>query len=147
MSFPPGLPSCGHTRCTKAAYFLTKKAPEKFLSETSAKVTRGEYLDRNQVPLFGTSAEEWLRSKGDRRPSYTQGLRSRRDICFLPNFAQIPLDRVSVTNIEKLRDDMRERGLSTVTTNGVIRIIGGVFAMVIRRGLCTINPVQRVERA
>jgi integrase len=131
----------------KQLYFLTKKAAEKFLSETSAKVTGGEYLDRNQVSLFGTTAEEWLRSKGDRRPSYTEGLRSRLDIYLFPNFAQIPLDRVSVTNIEKLRDDMRERGLSTVTTNGVIRVIGGVFAMAIRRGLCTINPVQRVERA
>jgi integrase len=88
-----------------------------------------------------------MRSKADRGPSYTDGLRSRLDIYLLPNFGQIPLDRVSVTGIEKLRDDMRERGLSTVTINSVIRMTGGIFEMAIRRGLCTVNPVQRVERA
>ena len=42
---------------------------------------------------------------------------------------------------------MRKLGRAPVTINGVIRMIGGVFKMAMRRGLCAINPVDRVERA
>jgi len=55
----------------KRLYFPTKKAAEKHLAQTSVKVTRGEYLDRTQIPTFATMAREWLQSKTDRRPSYT----------------------------------------------------------------------------
>jgi hypothetical protein len=58
----------------KRLFFPTKKAAEKHVAETSVKVTRGEYLDRSQVPTFATMANEWVQSKGDRRPSYTETL-------------------------------------------------------------------------
>ena len=54
---------------------------------------------------------------------------------------------VTVADIEKLRDRLREQGRSPVTINGIIRMIGGVYKMAIRRGLCTVNPTDRVERA
>jgi len=131
----------------KRLYFPTKKAPEKHLAQTSVKVTRGEYLDRTQIPTFATMAREWVQSKTDRRPSYTETLHSRLEKYLLPRFGPLHLDQVSVSGIEKLRDDMRKLGRSPVTINGVIRMIGGVFKMAMRRGLCTINPVDRVERA
>ena len=131
----------------KRLYFATKKAAEKHLAQTSVKVTRGEYLDRAQIPTFATMAREWVQSKTDRRPSYTETLHGRLGKYLLPRFGPLQLDQVSVSGIEKLRDDMRKLGRSPVTINGVIRMIGGVFKMAVRRGLCTINPVDRVERA
>ena len=131
----------------KRLYFPTKKAAEKHLAQTSVKVTRGEYLDRTQIPTFATMAREWVQSKTDRRPSYTETLHSRLEKYLLPRFGPLHLDQVSVSGIEKLRDDMRKLGRSPVTINGVIRMIGGVFKMALRRGVCTINPVDRVERA
>ncbi len=131
----------------KRLFFPTKKAAEKHLSETAVKVTRGEYLDRSQVPTFATMAEEWIKSKRDRRPSYTEGLHSRLKKYLLPHFGSLHLDQVTVTHIEKLRDTLREQGRSPVTINGIIRMIGGVYKMAIRRSLCTVNPTDRVERA
>ena len=46
----------------KRLFFPTKKAAEKYVAETSVKVTRGEYLDRSQVPTFAAIAEEWIKS-------------------------------------------------------------------------------------
>ena len=83
----------------------------------------------------------------DRRPSYTEALRAHLNIYLLPRFGPLRLDQVSVAPIEKMRDDMRELGRSTITINATIRMIGGIYQMAIRRGLCTANPADRVERA
>src|ERR1700722_12848649 len=102
MSLPPGLPSFGHTRSTKAAFFPTKKAAEKHIAETSVKVTRGEYLDRSPSSHVCEMAEEWVQSKRDRRPSYTETLHSRLNKYLIPQFGPLHLDQVTVTGIEKL---------------------------------------------
>lgn len=140
MSLSPRLPSFGHTRPTKTAFFPTKKAAERHAAETSVKVSRGEYLERSQVPTFAAIAEQSMKSKRDRRPSYTEGLHSRLKKCLMPQFGRLRLDQVTVTRIEKLRDTPHEQGRSPVTINGIIRMIRGIYKMAIRRGLCTINP-------
>jgi integrase len=131
----------------KRISFATKKEAERHLSLTRIKVDRGEYLERNKVPTFAVTADQWLQGKMDRRPSYSETLRARLHLYLLPNFGPIRLDRVTVAAIEQLRDDMRESGRSAVTTNHVIRMIGGIYQMAIRRGLCSSNPVDHVERA
>ena len=68
-----------------------------------------------------------------------------KNICW-PCFGPLHLDQLSVSGIEKFRDDMRKLGRSPVTINGVIHD-RGVFKMAMRRGPCAINPVDRVERA
>src|SRR5271154_4519450 len=73
----------------KRLYFPTKKAAEKHLSETRVKVDRGEYIERIQVPTFAATAAQWLQSKMDRRPSYTEGLRARLDTYLLPRFGSL----------------------------------------------------------
>ena len=132
----------------KRLYFPTKKAAEKHLAQTSIKVTRGEYLDRRQVPHIAVTAGQWLESKMDRRPSYTEALRARLNIYLLPRFGPLHLDQVSRSHLsKKMRDDMRELGRSTITINATIRMTGGTTSTAIRRGLCTANPADRVERA
>lgn len=96
------------------------------MAETSVKVTRGEYLDRAKIPA---RAEERVQSKTDRKPSYTETLHARLNKSLLPRFGSQQLDQVSVSGIENLRDEMRQLGRSSVTINGVIRMIGGVFKM------------------
>jgi len=70
-------------------------------------------------------AREWVQSKTDRRPNYTETLHGRLEKYLLPRFGPLYLDQVSVSGIEMLRDDMRKLGRSPVTINGVIRMIGG----------------------
>jgi hypothetical protein len=131
----------------KRLEFPTKKAAEKYLAATSTKVSRNEYIEPAKVPTFKDVAEDWLRSKGDRRPSYVADLRSRLDLYLLPRFGLLRLDQISVGAIETMRDDLRQGGRATRTVNGILQMSGAVYKMAIRRGLYNANPLDRVERA
>jgi integrase len=127
--------------------FATKKQAERFLSETSAKASRGEYIAPAAVPTFASAAEVWFKSKADRRPSHVSDLRSRLDRHILPRIGGERLDRINVAAIEKLRADLRTEKYASRTVNTIIRIVGAAFKSAIRRGECALNPVERIERA
>ena len=91
-------------------FFQTKKAAENHLAESSAKASRGEYLDRARIPTFKAAAELWFRSKTDRRASHVADLRTRLDKHILPRVGTLRLDRITVAVVEKLRDDLRADG-------------------------------------
>jgi integrase len=86
-------------------------------------------------------------SKTDRRPSHVADLRARLDKHILPAFGTHKLDRITVTEIERFRDDLRDRKYAYRTINTILRIIGSVFKLATKRGLSTKNPVDSVERA
>ncbi len=90
-------------------FFPTKKAAEKHLAETSAKVSRGEYLDRTKVAAFKEAAEQWFKSKTDRRVSHVADLRARLDKHILPRLGAFRLDQITVGAVEKLRDECAQR--------------------------------------
>jgi hypothetical protein len=56
--------------------FRTRKQAERFLTETAHKAARGEYVEPAKVPTFAEVAEDWFRSKTDRRPSHVSDLRT-----------------------------------------------------------------------
>lgn len=127
--------------------FRTRKQAERFLTETAHKVTRGEYVDPANVPTFAEAAEGWFRSKTDRRPSHVSDLRARLDKHLIPLFGTRRLDAISVADVERLRDDLRNRGYAPTTINQILRIAGAVFALAIKQGRCATNPLDRVDRA
>lgn len=73
--------------------FKTRKQAERFQIDTAQKASRGEYVEPAKVPTFGEVAEDWFRSKSDRRPSHTFNLRTRLDKQILPVIGKQKLDR------------------------------------------------------
>jgi hypothetical protein len=131
----------------KRLEFPTKKAAERFLSETSQKVTRGEYVDPRACPTFAQAAEAWFSSKAGLRPSHVSDLRSRLDKHLIPRIGTERLDRITVKAIKELRDDLQADGYASRTINTIIRIVGAVFEDAISNGECATNPVKRVKGA
>ena len=127
--------------------FRTRKLAERFLAETTQRAVRGEYVEPAKVPTFAEVAEGWFRSKSDRRPSHVSDLRTRLDKHILPIFGSDRLDRITVAAIEKFRNDLRDRNYAHRTINTILRIMGAVFKLGIKRGQCAKNPVDSVERA
>jgi integrase len=127
--------------------FKTRKRAERFLIETGHKVTRGEYVDPAKVPTFSEVAEDWFRSKTDRRPSHVSSLRSRIDKYLLPAFGAKRMDAIAVADFEKLRDDLRTQNYASSTVNQILRIASAVFRLAVRRGQCSTNLLDRVDRA
>ena len=157
------LPSCSGKECRclwvldyrplgmsgarRRVRFKTRKRAERFQMETVQKASRGEYVEPAKVPTFGAVAEDWFRSKSGRRPSHICDLRSRLDKHILPIFGGEKLDRITVPAIEKLRDDLRDKKYAHRTINRILRIIAAVFRLAMKRGQCSRNPVDSVERA
>jgi len=127
--------------------FQTKKAAERYLAQTALQAARGDYVEPAEVARFAEVAEDWFRSKTDRRPSHVCDLRARLDQHILPAFGARKIDRVAVIAIEQFRDGLRERGYAYRTINTILRIIGAVFRLALKRGQCAKNPVDGVDRA
>lgn len=125
--------------------FKTKKQAERHRDETSHRAARGEYIAPAAVPTFKEASEKWFAPKADRRPGYVADLRSRLDKHVLPQIGDKRLDRITVAEIERLRDDLRKK-YAVATVRQIIQIVGGVFKAAIRRGEATINPTDRLER-
>ncbi len=137
----------GMTGPRRRVRFKTRKQAELFLAQTTEKAARGEYVEPAKIPKFGEIAEEWFLSKTDRRPSHVSDLRTRLDKHILPVFGSFRLDRISVAAIERFRNDLRDRKYAHRTINCILRIVGSVFRLAMKRGLCSKNPVDSVERA
>src|ERR1019366_4631213 len=65
----------------------------------------------------------------------------------LPIFGKHKLDRIAVATVERFRNDLRDRGYAYRTINTILRIMSAVFRLGIKRGQCTKNPLDSVERA
>lgn len=156
------LPNCDGTNCRcswvldyrpqgmngrrRRKRFATRKQAERFLAETAHKVARGEYVDPVRIPSFAQAAENWFRTKTDRRPSHVSDLRTRLDKHLLPIFGAMRLDAIRVADFDTLRDDLRDRSFAPTTINQILRIAGAVFSLAIKRGECSANPLERVDR-
>jgi integrase len=127
----------------KRIEFPTKKAAEKYLSATTHKVTRGEYIPPERVPPFASVASEWLTSKGDRHPSTVQAWRVH--LRHLSPLDTVRLDRIEVAAVERLRDRLR-RQLSARTVSAIMTTAAAVFKFAMRRGYVTTNPAALAER-
>jgi integrase len=121
---PLGL--CGPRRRVR---FRTRKQAERYLAETTERAARGEYIAPAKIPTFAEVAEDWFRSKSDRRPSNVSDLRTRLDKHILPLFGSDRLDRITVAAIERFRNNLRDRNYAHRTINTILRIIGAVFSL------------------
>jgi len=57
------------------------------------------------------------------------------------------VDRISVAAVEKFRNDLRDREYAHRTINAILRIMGAIFRLAIKRGQCSRNPLDSVDRA
>jgi integrase len=127
--------------------FKTRKQAEHFRTETEHSAAHGRYVEPAKIPTFKEAAEDWFRSKTDRRPSHVSDLRTRLDKHMIPLFGTRRLDAIRIADFEKLRDELRDQGYAPTTINQILRIAGSVFRLAIKHGRCATNPLDRVDRA
>jgi len=128
------------------ATFDTRKEADKALTEVKTRVGRGEYVASKLIPTFRAVAEDWLRSKSDRRPGTVANWRAQLDRYLLPKLGDLRLDRIDVAAIEKLRDEIRG-SLSAKSVNAVLTSAAAIFKLALRRRLVSGNPAAEAERA
>ena len=63
--------------------FQTRKAAERYLAQTALQAARGDYVEPAAVPRFAEVAEDWFRSKTDRRRLFWAPFRVKRGVSIL----------------------------------------------------------------
>src|SRR5208283_4826373 len=91
------------------ATFDTRKEADKALTEIKTRIGKGEYLASKLIPTFREVAEDWFRSKSDRRPGTVGNWRAQLDLYLLPKLGSLRLDRIDVGVNENLRDELRAK--------------------------------------
>jgi integrase-like protein len=128
------------------ATFDTKKEADNALTDIKSRIGKGEYVSSKLLPKFRELAEDWFRSKGDRRPGTVGNWRAQIDLHLNPKLGDLRLDRIDVVLIEKLRDELRAK-LSAKSVNAVLTTAAAIFKLAVRRKLATGNPAADAERA
>ena len=123
--------------------FETRKAAESYQALHRVKVARGEYLAPASIPTFGAVAAQWMREKSDRHPATLLGWRII--LQHLKPIDPLRLDRVTVTVIENLRDELLKK-LSPKRVRRILTIAAAIFKSAQRRGFATTNPAALAAR-
>ena len=110
------------------------------------RVRRGEFLEPKKIPTLREVAADWKRGKQGYRDSTLAAWSVHLDNHILPKLGDVRLDRIDVSAVEKLRDDLRG-SLKPQTINKVLTTLAAVFKFAMRRKLCRENPAAVAERA
>ena len=126
--------------------FPTHKAADAALTDLKAKIATGDFVAPRTSPRFKEIAADWLMEKSDRRPGTVNNWKAHVNRHLLPHLGEIRLDRISVTTIEKMRDELRKSGLTPGSVAAVMTTCAAIFKLAIRRGYVTLNSAAVAER-
>ena len=128
-------------------------------TRTEAKVERDEFLSklrRGQIVApskvtFGQAADEYLAgldasvAAGERAPRTAERYRQHLDSHVLPALGAVQLQKLTPDHIAAFLRDRQAVGLASWTRKGMLTPMGRVFALAVRRGYITDNPLRRLE--
>jgi hypothetical protein len=110
------------------ATFDTRKEADDALSDIKSRIKKGDFVASKLIPKFREVAEDWFRSKADRRPGTVGNWRAQIDLHLNPKLGDLRLDRIDVALIEKLRDELRAK-LSPKSINAVLTTAAAIFKL------------------
>ena len=128
-------------------------------TRTDAKAERDEFLSqlrRGQIVApskvtFGQAAAEYLAgldasvAAGERAPRTAERYRQHLESHVLPALGAVPLQRLTPDQIAAFLRDRQAIGLASWTRKGMLTPMGRVFALAVRRGYISDNPLRRLE--
>jgi len=125
-----------------------KRSAEDILAKKRADVAEGKHLDKRPKRSF-RSLSDWARKYLDIKEKAGRKdleLRSYYIRLFCTRFHGYTLDRVEAADVERWRDELRERGNKPATIRNALAYIGNFFAEALKRGLVEKTPCRYVER-
>jgi Phage integrase, N-terminal SAM-like domain len=86
--------------------FDTRKEADAAFAAVKTKINRGEFLAPARVPDFSAVAQDWLRSRSDRRAGVVDNYTRHINLYLIPSFGTLKMDRFDARQIEKFRDEL-----------------------------------------
>ena len=116
----------------------------------SAKAQRGELPLSTRIS-FAQLAEQWISGfeaqvrSGERAERTLEHYRYHMDAHLLPALGKRRIQEISTDDCARLIASLRAKGLSPKTVAGGLVPLGRVFALAVRRGYASENPLRRLE--
>jgi len=92
---------------------------------------------------FGVVAEQWLLTKGHRKPKTLAGYRSLLDTVVLPKWANTPLKAITYADLSAWLSGLK---LSASRVRQAHQLIGAVYRYAVKAGLASKNPATEIDR-
>jgi integrase len=126
-------------------YADSPKDAEKLRRQMLADVEQGKQPPSKQ--LFQVHAREWLEMKKreDGKPNTYINAVSRMDAYFVPAFGHIPLNRLTPDHIQKLYDQLLDKGLNPNTVRTYHSTLKTCLDSAVKRGKLNENPCNHVD--
>ncbi len=126
--------------------FSTRKEADDRLEEILKGLRQRTFCPPSKIPVFETTAKEWLETKRGRRVASYAQWQTHVEKHLVPAIGKHRLDWIDVGAIERMRDNFRERGLSARTVNKVLTTASAIFDLAQRRGYVAVNGAKLAER-
>lgn len=115
-----------------------------------SKLRKGEIVAPSKVTLRDVVAEylsglESLVASGERAERTVERYRQHLETHVVPEIGSLPIQKVSPDHLAHLVRTCREKGLAPWTIKGMLTPLGRVFAVSLRRGLISENPLARLQ--
>jgi integrase len=123
---------------------LTKAAAEKALRALMAEQVT-TVTGRVTLEDAGGRLIRHLRTKG-RKPSTIEGYRSYLEVHLLDYFGEVPVDRITKTEIEKFVEAKLRAGQSVKSVRNYLGLLHTILDFSLRQGWVTTNPCKLVEK-
>ena len=142
------------SRTERTKVFARKPDAQAYLNNLTADVQRGEYVDpRKSKETFGAVAEQWLKTKGHRKPKTLAGYRSLLDTLVLPRWRDVSLKVINYEQYSQwlggLAVDGAQsgKGLSASRITQAHQLIGAVLKYAQRTGKIAKNVALDIKRS
>ena len=124
----------------------TKPKAKEVLRDIEDRLSKGTYIPDKKIPTFAEVTQEWLEYK---KPNLRASTWTNYEIYVrnhLHNFDMIKVNRITITDIEKLITSRQNEGVHISALRRTLITLGQIMAYAVRHKYISYNPVRDIER-
>jgi integrase len=123
--------------------FTTKTEAQRWLTRAEAEILDGDWIDPNAGRVsFGEYAADWIDERPNLRPKSIRLYRYLLRGHLLPDFGNVPLNRITDSRVRRWRKELLDSGVSPVTTAKAYRLLKAVMNTAVSDSLIRRNPCR-----
>jgi integrase len=129
---------------SRSKTFTTKKAAEQFLQLTAVQQRQGTWVDPALGQMtVGEWAARWMENRQD-RPSTVAKNDSFLRNHVLPEFATVPLLRLTPLDVQGFVNRLNAKGLAPSSVRSVVNVLTGLLGAAVDAGLLYVSPARKL---
>lgn len=135
----------GPDKAQRSKTFARKSDAERFRSSVETDINRGAWIDPDRGrKSFASYSEIWLTTL-DSKPSTRASYESILSKWLLPEFGNLPVERIDWSRIEAFKSKLLGMGKSARTIKNILNALKPILSTAVRDGALFANPAREVK--